>query len=63
MWAILTSRTILVALIGVLFTILRAANVLPEALTEDMVVNAIYGVVLVLVVFFRKNATVDLSGK
>lgn len=56
----LASRTVLVAAVGVIFTGLKAFDLLPEALTEETVVNAIYSVVLVLVVIFRKNAKVDL---
>ena len=58
---LLSSRTILVAVVGVVFTLLKAFDILPEALTQEAVVDAIYGVVLVLVVFFRKNAKVDLA--
>jgi hypothetical protein len=60
MLEMLKSRTIIAAAVGIGFTILNALNVLPADLTQDMVVNAIYGVILVAVVFFRKNAKAAL---
>jgi len=57
------SRTVWTGLVGALFAILHQFGMLPVDLTTEMVLNMILGIVSVLAVVFRVDATKKLTIK
>lgn len=57
-WA---SRTIWVGIIGALFGILAALNVLPEGLSQDSIVEGVLAVTGILAVVFRVGASKNVG--
>lgn len=51
------SRTIWTGLIGTLFAVLSGFGLVPEGLNQDMVLEAVLGVVSVAAILFRVKAT------
>ena len=55
------SRTVWAGLVGMVFTVLSMLGLLPEALTSEMVVNTVMGVVSLAAVIFRFQADTVLT--
>lgn len=53
----IASKTIWTGIAILIFNLLVAFKVLPEGLTEEVVVNAVNGVLAVLAIVFRWSAT------
>lgn len=55
------SRTVWTGLIGALFAVFSGMGLIPEGLTQDMILQAVLGVVSVAAIVFRVKATKVIS--